>query len=102
MKGNLLNSWPVISTKWAAKFLNISYAAFIKEIDIVSNKGTIRWQACITDQDNSRPILGFEQPYLVDVLKVLGKERQKGKAIFTADIKAKIERINKRWSERRE
>lgn len=97
MKGNVVNKWPVISTKWSAVFLDISYGALVKEINPDDNSGLIKWQAKISDQDNSRPILGFEQPYLVEVKKALGPIRTKGKPLFTSEVRSKIERINKKW-----
>lgn len=96
----MLNIESVISTKHAATFLNVSYASLMKEIDTKFNAGSIRWQAKISDNDDSRPILGFDVDYLREVLSVLGKDRQKGKPIFTADVKTRLDRINKRWKDR--
>ena len=50
---DLLNHGSVISTKWAAKYLKVSYAAFKKEIDLAKNKGIIRYQGRIDDDDMS-------------------------------------------------
>ena len=88
----------VIPTNQAAKMLRISYALFDKLMDKASNRGLIRYQARIDDRDSSRPILGFEVPYLEDILEVLGDERGPGKVIFTNQAKQKIERINHKWS----
>lgn len=87
----------VISTKWAARFLNLSYTAFKQEIDPFQNQGTIKWQARIDDEDNSRPILGFALDYLEGLNKILGKKRIQGKRIFTPEIKARIHILNEQW-----
>ena len=94
---DLLNHGSVISTKWAAKYLKVSYAAFKKEIDLAKNKGIIRYQGRIDDDDSSHPTLGFDLRYLDEILAVIGKERKQGKPVFPPEVLDKIEKINKRW-----
>lgn len=102
MRINLVNNKEVISTKYAARYLKVSYNALIKEIDTTdSNGGDICWQARIADKSSERPILGFDVDYLREVLNVIGNVRQRGKAIFTNDVKEKLKPINKRWRARR-
>ncbi len=87
----------VISTKWAAKYLNISYKLLSTNIDKEGNRGRIRYQARVDDEDGSRPILGFDVSYLKEVKKILGSVRKQGMALFTEDVEEQLQKLNKKW-----
>lgn len=89
-----------IPTKAAAKLLKVSYAKLKEHIDFDKNQGVIRYQARIEDEDESRPILGFEVDYLKEVNSILGPDRGPGIRVFTPENIEKLRKFNQNWKNR--
>lgn len=82
----------VISARKATALLGVSNHVFINAVD----SGLIKPHQKI-DKD-PRPDYGFEPIYIEEIRKALLKwPRAQGKRVFSPEIRAEIEKINRRW-----
>ena len=82
----------VISARKATALLGVSNHVFINAVD----SGLIKAHQFI--QKDPRPDYGFSPEYIEEIRKVLLKaSRAQGRRVFSDDLKAQIQTLNKKW-----
>lgn len=82
----------VKSARGAAEVLGLAHNTFFKAL-------AAEWIVAQAHIEGDRPAFGFADEYLAEVDKVLPKreDRIKGRLIFTEDVRASLDVINKKW-----